>query len=98
MATITARTLSRETSRVLDEVADAREGLVVVRDGIELARLTPISDIEREFRARLRAQGVDPDVPPTPRFDLKVMAAAAPGEKTVSDYLMEDRASYYDED
>lgn|GEM_PF-1930498 len=93
MSTITMRTLSRETARVLDELPAAVHGVIITRDGIPVARLTPVSAVERELYERLAAQGVDIDNPPPidPRW--KRAPAVAPGEKTASDYLAEDRAT-----
>lgn len=89
------RTLSRETARVLDEIRDIGSRVVITRDGEEVAVLTPMSPVERVLRQRLREQGMDPDVPPTPRTDLKRLPALKPGEKSPFDYLMEERDSYY---
>lgn len=93
MTTITMRVLSRETAKVLDELPGKTSGVVVTRDGIPVARLTPISTIERELYARLLERGVDIDNPPPIDPAIRRAPAVAPGEKTASDYLMEDRAS-----
>jgi prevent-host-death family protein len=97
MKTITMRTLSRETARVLDELRDGHAGVVVSRDGEEVAVLTPMSPVERAMRARLREQGVDPDNPPPPDPDLTMLPPTPAGEKSAFDYLMEERDSYYRE-
>ncbi len=97
MSTITMRTLSRETARVLDELPGEVSGVVVTRDGVPVARLTPISVVERDLYARLAAHGVDIDNPPPIDPDWKRAPAVAPGEKTVSDYLAEDRNSGYEQ-
>jgi len=87
------RTLSRETARVLDELPSESTGVIVTRDGIPVARITPISAIERELYERLAARGVDINNPPPVDPTWHPAPAVAPGEKTASDYLMEDRAS-----
>lgn len=61
MTTITARQLARETSSVLSGLDNTPQGLIVTRDGEEVARLVPLSAVEREWRRELRARGVDPD-------------------------------------
>lgn len=93
MSTITMRTLSRETAKVLDQLPSETSGVVVTRDGVPVARLTPISAVERDLYARLAERGVDIDNPPPIDPAWKRAPAVAPGEKTASDYLMEDRAS-----
>ncbi len=95
MTTITMRTLSRETARVLDEIRDTGTRVVVTREGEEVAVLTPMSPVERALRQRLREQGMDPDVPPTPRTDLARFPAQKADEKSPFDHLMEERDSYY---
>jgi len=97
MATITMRTLSRETARVVDEVVASGDAVSVSRDGVEILWLVPMSPVEQRFRAKLRAQGIDPDMPPQPRYDLELLPPNPPGEKSAFDYLMADRDSYYDE-
>ena len=97
MATITMRTLSRETARVLDELPSDVGGVVVTRDGVPVARLSPLSVFEQAMYAELIAQGVDPFTPPPIDPNWQPAPAVAPGEKSASDYLMEDRNSYYDE-
>lgn len=95
MATISIRTLSRETARVLDELSSSGARVVITRDGQEVAVLTPMSPIERAFRQRLREQGVDPDDPPTPHNGLSSFPPAKPGETTPFERVMEERDSYY---
>ena len=88
------RTLSRETKRVLNEVAASSSAFVITKNGSPVARLTPISAFERESYSQLIAEGVDPFNPPRidPTWD--PLPPVSPGEKTVTDYLMEDRNSY----
>jgi antitoxin (DNA-binding transcriptional repressor) of toxin-antitoxin stability system len=97
MPAITMRTLSRETARVVEELAASPGGVVVTRDGIPVARVLPVSAVERELYAHLIAMGVDPWNPPEPDPEWTMAPPSAPGEKTASDYLMEDRDSYYEE-
>ncbi len=61
--TITARTLARETSRVLDSLAQHPRGLIVSRGGAEVAKLVPLSPVEVAWRAAMIAAGHDPDAP-----------------------------------
>lgn len=97
MSMITMRTLSRETARVLDELTGTPQGVVVTRDGIPVARVVPISAPEREMVVALEAQGLDPWNPPPLDPTWHTAPAAKPGEMTASDYLQEERDSYYDE-
>jgi len=97
MATITMRTLSRETARVLDELPGDTAGVVVTRDGVPVARISPLSAFEQAMYTELIAQGIDPFNPPPVDPTLKRAPAVAPGAKTASDYLMEDRGRYFDE-
>lgn len=98
MATITMETLARETARVFDDLVVSGEPVSVSRDGVEVVWLVPMSPVEQKFRAKLRAQGIDPDAPPVVRRDLKRLPPTPPGEKSAFDYLMEERDSYYEED
>jgi hypothetical protein len=52
---------------------------------------------EQAMYQELIAQGVDPFNPPRIDPTWQPAPPVAPGEKSASDYLMEDRASYYDE-
>lgn len=61
--TITARTLARETSRVLDSLAQHPRGLIVSRGGAEIAKLVPLSPVEVAWRASMVEAGHDPDAP-----------------------------------
>jgi antitoxin (DNA-binding transcriptional repressor) of toxin-antitoxin stability system len=61
--TITARTLARETSRVLDSLAEHPRGLIVSRGGAEVAKLVPLSPVEVAWRASMVEAGHDPDAP-----------------------------------
>lgn len=61
--TITARTLARETSRVLDSLAQHPRGLIVSRGGAEVAKLVPLSPVEVAWRASMVEAGHDPDAP-----------------------------------
>ncbi|MGC4175611.1 type II toxin-antitoxin system Phd/YefM family antitoxin [Demequina sp.] len=94
MATITMRTLSRETAKVLDELPSATSGVVVTRDGVPVARISPLSAFEQAMYAELIAQGVDPFTPPPLDPNWEPLPRVAPGQKSVSDYLMEDRRGY----
>jgi antitoxin (DNA-binding transcriptional repressor) of toxin-antitoxin stability system len=58
---VTVRRLSREPAAVLAQLADAPRGLIVTRDGVEVARLTPLSAVERAWRDAMREAGHDPD-------------------------------------
>ena len=58
---VTMRRLSREPAAVLEQLADAPHGLIVTRDGVEIARLTPLSPVERAWRDAMRDAGHDPD-------------------------------------
>ncbi len=58
---VTMRRLSREPAAVLEQLVDAPRGLIVTRDGIEIARLTPLSPLERAWRDAMRDAGHDPD-------------------------------------
>ncbi|MBN2176032.1 MAG: hypothetical protein JW722_00040 [Demequinaceae bacterium] len=58
---VTMRRLSREPAAVLEQLAHAPRGLIVTRDGIEIARITPLSPIERAWRDAMRDAGHDPD-------------------------------------
>lgn len=92
MTTVSIRTLSRETARILDEIESHRRGVIVTRNGQEVARIVPLSPLERAFRAQLVAQGVDPDSPPLPPPVPLTRAPRVPlGHKTASDHLHEDR-------
>ena len=55
--TITARTLARETSRVLDSLAEHPRGLIVSRGGAEIAKLVPLSPVEIAWRASMVEAG-----------------------------------------
>ena len=61
--TITARTLARETSRVLDSLSRHPRGLIVSRGGAEVAKLVPLSPVEVAWRASMVEAGYDPDAP-----------------------------------
>ena len=98
MTAITMETLARETARVFDDLAESSEPFVITRDGVPVAHLVRISDFERQLYADFEAMGVDPHAPPTIDRDWKSLPPVAPGEKTATDYLMEDRGSYYEED
>lgn len=63
MSTITARQLARDTSAVLSGLEGQPDGVIVTRDGEEIARLVPLSAVERAWRSELRSRGVDPDAP-----------------------------------
>lgn len=58
---VTVRQLSREPGVVLERLAGAPRGLIVTRDGVEVARITPLSAVERAWRDSLREAGHDPD-------------------------------------
>ncbi len=58
---VTMRRLSREPAAVMEQLADAPRGLIVTRDGVEIARLTPLSPVERAWRDAMRAAGHNPD-------------------------------------
>jgi antitoxin (DNA-binding transcriptional repressor) of toxin-antitoxin stability system len=91
------RTLSRETAKVLDYLPAETSGVIVTRDGRPVARISPLSVFEQAMYQELIAQGVDPFNPPRIDPTWQPAPPVAPGEKSASDYLMEDRASYYDE-
>ncbi len=78
--TITARTLARETSRVLDSLAQHPEGLIVSRGGAEVAKLVPLSPVEAAWRASMVEAGHDPDVPVAadPSIELLTLPADEP--------------------
>lgn len=97
MTAITMRTLSRETKRVIAELPQEPTGVVVTLDGRPVARLTPMSAFEQALYAQLIAEGVDPFNPPQVDPNWKPLPPVAPGEKTATDYLMDDRNSYDDE-
>ena len=97
MAVINMRTLSRETARVFDELEANPQTLLVTRDGRPFVRMTLVSPIEQALYDELIAEGIDPFAPVVVRDDLEPLPPAKPGEKSVSDYLMEDRDSYYNE-
>lgn len=95
MKPITARMLSRETARILDQVAAEAEPLTIFRDGHPVARLVPISQAERNLYDQLLASGVDPDSPPP--LDPSIQRLPAPlGDTTASEHLQRERDSYYD--
>lgn len=83
------RRLSREPAAVFAQLEHAAGGLIVTRDGVEVARLTPLSPVERAWRDSMRQAGHDPDAltatngPP--------LTADAPGS-ALSDALAEQRA------
>ena len=87
---VTMRRLSREPAAVLEQLAEAPHGLIVTREGVEIARLTPLSPVERAWRAAMRDAGHDPDeftgVAGEP-FTL----AGADGEPPLSRLLAEQR-------
>jgi hypothetical protein len=58
---VTMRRLSREPAAVLEQLAEAPRGLIVTREGVEIARLTPLSPLERAWRDAMRDAGHDPD-------------------------------------
>mgnify|MGYP000872784541 CR=1 FL=1 len=97
MAVISVRTLSRETARVVDGLAGESEGVVVTKDGVPVARMVPISAVERELYAHLIAQGIDPFAPPVVREDLRPLPPVKEGQPSLSDHLMSERDSYYGE-
>lgn len=78
--TITARTLARETSRVLDSLAQHPRGLIVSRGGAEVAKLVPLSSVEVAWRASMVEAGHDPDAPVVgdPTVGVLEMPAGAP--------------------
>jgi len=90
--TITARTLARETSRVLDSLAEHPRGLIVSRGGAEIAKLVPLSPVEIAWRASMVEAGHDPDV--LLGGDPTVGILEIPlGEPPLSDTLTAQRAS-----
>jgi antitoxin (DNA-binding transcriptional repressor) of toxin-antitoxin stability system len=90
--TITARTLARETSRVLDSLAQHPRGLIVSRGGAEVAKLVPLSPVEVAWRASMVGAGHDPDAPiaadPT-----VAMLEVPPGGPSLTDTLAAQRAA-----
>jgi antitoxin (DNA-binding transcriptional repressor) of toxin-antitoxin stability system len=90
MATITTRQLARDTAAVLSGLDGHPDGVIVTRDGEEIARLVPLSAIEREWRNELRSRGVDPDTPrgDRPRPTMLVIDKSA---RSLSDALAEAR-------
>lgn len=95
MTTITMRTLSRETARMLDQIHASQAPVVITRDGVPTARLVPMSPVEQALYKRLIDMGVDPTTPPPPNRDLKPLPPTPPGQKSAFDYLMDERDSYY---
>jgi len=90
--TITARTLARETSRVLDSLAQHPRGLIVSRGGAEVAKLVPLSPVEVAWRASMVAAGQDPDGPIA--ADPTVGLLDIPnGEPSLTDTLTAQRAA-----
>jgi antitoxin (DNA-binding transcriptional repressor) of toxin-antitoxin stability system len=90
--TITARTLARETSRVLDSLAQHPRGLIVSRGGAEIAKLVPLSPVEAAWRASMVAAGHDPDAPVAGDPTIRVLALAE-GEESLTDTLTAQRAA-----
>lgn len=60
---ITVRRLQRETPAVLREVQELDRPVTVTRNGVEVARILPISPAERLWRSWVRESGGDPDDP-----------------------------------
>lgn len=90
--TITARTLARETSRVLDSLAQHPQGLIVSRGGTEVAKLVPLSPVEVAWRASMVEAGHDPDAPLAgdPTIGLVELPA---GEPSLAETLAAQRAA-----
>lgn len=97
MTEITIRTLSRETARVLDEITASQSAVVITRDGVPTARLVAMSPVEQSLYKRLVDMGVDPTTPPPLNPNLQPLPPVGPGEKTLSELLMEERDSYYED-
>lgn len=89
---ITARTLARETSRVLDSLAQHPRGLIVSRGGAEVAKLVPLSSVEVAWRASMVAAGHDPDVPITGDPAVRLLDIAN-GESPLTGTLAAQRAA-----
>jgi len=97
MTTITMRTLSRETARVLDELGTSPQGVIVTRDGVPCARVVALSPVELAMCESLIERGLDASAPPTVRQDLVALAGARHTGASASALLLDDRASYYTE-
>jgi hypothetical protein len=87
---VTMRRLSREPAAVLEQLAEAPHGLIVTRDGVEIARLTPLSPVERAWRDAMRDAGHDPDAF-TGVAGEPLTLARADGQPTLSRLLAEQR-------
>lgn len=90
MTTITARQLARDTSAVLSGLGGHPDGVIVTRDGEEIARLVPLSAVERAWRNDLRSRGVDPDAPRGDRSRPTALVIDE-GARSLSDELAEAR-------
>lgn len=88
---VTMRRLSREPAAVLEQLAEAPRGLIVTRDGVEIARLTPLSPLERAWRDAMRDAGHDPDAFTGVAGD-PLELAPADGHPPLSHLLAEQRA------
>lgn len=88
--TVTSRRLQRETPAVLREVESLGSSFVVTRNGVEIARIVPLSPAERLWRGWVRESGGDPDDPRYRRAAQAIPAAA--GERgTLAETLAELR-------
>lgn len=90
MTTITTRQLARDTAAVLSGLDGHPDGVIVTRDGEEIARLVPLSAIERAWRNDLRSRGVDPDASRGDRTRPTTFIADI-GARTLSEALAEAR-------
>ena len=90
MTTITTRQLARDTAAVLSGLKGHPDGVIVTRDGEEIARLVPLSSVERAWRNDLRSRGVDPDAPRGDR-PRPAMLVADDGAHTLSNALSQAR-------
>ena len=87
---ITARTLARDTSRVLDSLGEHPRGLIVSRGGVEVAKLIPLSPVEVAWRASMIEAGHDPDAPLRPDASIAPIVLGE-GEESLSASLAQQR-------
>jgi len=85
------RRLSREPAAVLEQLAEAPHGLIVTRDGVEIARLTPLSPVERAWRDAMRDAGHDDPDAFTGVAGDPLTLARVDGQLTLSRLLAEQR-------